>query len=155
MTQVSGRAGRSDDSGYVVLQTYVPKNPVYLTCANYDYMKFYDKEINLRETTKFPPFAKIVRVLFTSEDDELAKMTTHKVLLELKDLRVKYGNDFFFLEAMKSPVSKIKNKHRYQIVLRFANKIVDAVLEEVYNILDKNKNNRLSVFVENNPTSLS
>jgi hypothetical protein len=66
MTQVAGRAGRNESEGYVVLQTYVPKNPVYLTCANYDYLKFYDKEINLRETTKFPPFAKVVRILLTS-----------------------------------------------------------------------------------------
>ncbi|MBQ7352277.1 MAG: primosomal protein N' [Clostridia bacterium] len=155
MTQVSGRAGRSEDTGYVVLQTYVPKNPVYLTCANYDYLKFYDKEINLRETTKFPPFARIVRVLLTSEDDNLAKDSTHKLIVKLKEFRIKYGKDFFFLEAMKSPVSKIKNKHRYQIILRFSNEIVDSVLKEIYDILDEIKNNKLSVFVENNPTSLS
>jgi primosomal protein N' (replication factor Y) len=155
MTQVSGRAGRSEKEGKVVLQTYVPLNPVYLTSANYDYLKFYDKEINLRETTKFPPFAKVLRVLLSSEDDELAKESTHKLIVELKEFRIKYGKDFFFLEAMKSPVNKIKNKHRYQIVGRFANHIADDVLHEVYQILDKIKNNKLSVFVEINPTSLS
>lgn len=155
MTQVAGRAGRDEKTGYVVLQTYVPKNPVYLTCANYDYLKFYDKEINLRETTKFPPFAKIVRVLITSIDDDVAKNATHKLIMKLKEFRVKYGKDFFFLEAMKSPVSKIKNKHRYQIVLRYANAIDGDVLTEIYKILDEIKNNKLSIFVENNPTSLS
>ena len=112
MTQVAGRAGRSEIAGQVVLQTYVPKNPVYLTSANYDYKKFYDKEINLRETTKFPPFAKIIRILLTSIEDELAKAVTHKLILKLKEFRVKYGKKLFFLEAMKSPVNKIKNKHR-------------------------------------------
>jgi len=155
MTQVAGRAGRQDDEGYVVLQTYVPRNPVYLTCANYDYLKFFDKEINLRETTKFPPFAKIVRILLTSEDDELVKDSTHKLIIKLKDFRQKYGKDFFFLQAMKSPVSKIKNKHRYQIVLRYLNSIDDIVLSKIYELLDKFKNSRLSIFVENNPISLS
>ena len=155
MTQVSGRAGRSKDTGYVVLQTYVPKNLVYLTCANYDYLKFYDKEINLREVTKYPPFAKIIRILMSSEDDNLAKDSTHELLLKLKDLRVKYGKDFYFLEGMKSPINRIKNKHRYQIVLRFASKICDEVLKEIYDNLDKIKNNKLSVFVETNPISLS
>jgi len=155
MTQVSGRAGRSEVSGEVVLQTYVPKNPVYLTSANYDYFKFFDKEINLRETTKFPPFAKIVRILLTSESDDLAKDSTHKLIIKLKDFRIQYGEKFFFLEAMKSPVNKIKNKHRYQIVLRFANDIENKVLNEIYAILDTIKNNKLSVFVENNPNSLS
>jgi len=155
MTQVSGRAGRNKDTGYVVLQTYVPRNPVYLTCANYDYLKFYDKEINLRETTKFPPFAKIVRILLSSSDDDLVKDMTHKLLIELKSFRIKYGRDFFFLEGMKSPINKIKNKHRYQIVLRYSCKINDEVLTEIYDLLDKMKNNKLSVFVETNPISLS
>ena len=155
VTQVSGRAGRSDQAGEVVLQTYVPKNPVYLTSANYDYKKFYDKEINLRETTKFPPFAKIVRVLLTSEDDNLVKNATHKLILKLKDLRVGYGDKFFFLEAMKSPVNKIKNKHRYQVVLRFNNSIESEVIQKIYDVLDNLKNNKLSVFVELNPNSLS
>lgn len=155
VTQVSGRAGRSDQAGEVVLQTYVPKNPVYLTSANYDYKKFYDKEINLRETTKFPPFAKIVRVLLTSEDDNLVKNATHKLILKLKDLRVNYGDKFFFLEAMKAPVNKIKNKHRYQVVLRFNNSIESEVIQKIYDVLDNLKNNKLSVFVELNPNSLS
>jgi len=155
MTQVAGRAGRNKDTGYVVLQTYVPKNPVYLTCANYDYLKFYDKEINLRETTKFPPFAKIVRILISSVDDNLAKDTAHKLIVELKKFRLKYGKDFFFLEGMKSPINKIKNKHRYQIVLRYACSIDDEVLKEIYSELDGVKNNKISIFVENNPVSLS
>ena len=155
MTQVSGRAGRSKDEGFVVLQTYVPRNPVYLTCANYDYLKFYDKEINLRETTKFPPFAKIVRVLFSSADDELAKNSTHKLILKLKEFRKEYGKDFYFLEAMKSPVNKIKNKHRYQIVLRYSCNIHREVQDKIYKLLDEMKNNKLTVFVENNPVSLS
>ena len=155
MTQVSGRAGRNEKDGKVVLQTYVPNNPVYITCANYDYLKFYDKEINLRETTKFPPFAKILRVLISSEDDSLAKDSTHQLILQLKEFRLQYGRDFFFLEAMKSPVNKIKNKHRYQVVGRFANHISDDVLNQVYSILDNIKNNKLSVFVEINPISLS
>lgn len=155
MTQVAGRAGRNEKTGYVVLQTYVPKNPVYLTCASYDYLKFYDKEINLRETTKFPPFARIVRVLISSVDDDLAKSATHKLIMSLKKYRVEYGKRFFFLEGMKAPVTKIKNKHRYQIVMRFDNDICDTMLKNIYTLLDEIKNNKLSIFVENNPTSLS
>ena len=155
MTQVAGRAGRSDVAGQVVLQTYVPKNPVYLTSANYDYFKFFDKEINLRQTTKFPPFAVIVRVLLTSTDDDLVKSSTHKLITELKNFRIKYGQKFFFLEAMKSPVNKIKNKNRYQVVMRFDCSIQDEVIKEIYSLLDKIKNNKISVFVELNPNSLS
>lgn len=155
MTQVAGRAGRSDVAGEVVLQTYVPRNPVYLTSANYDYSKFYKKEINLRETTKFPPFAKIVRILLTSIDDDVVKDITHQLIIKLKNFRIKYGKEFFFLEGMKSPVNKIKNKHRYQIIMRFDTKIEEIVIQEIYSLIDETKNNKVSVFVEINPNSLS
>jgi primosomal protein N' (replication factor Y) len=128
---------------------------VYLNCANYDYLKFYDKEINLRETTKFPPFARLVRILLTSENDEIVKNTTHEIMLKLKNYRVEYGKEFFFLQGMKAPVSKIKNKHRYQIVLRFSNICGDEIIDRVYKLLDEYKNSKISIFVENNPQSLS
>ena len=82
----------------------------------------------------------------------MVKNATHKLILKLK---VNYGDKFFFLEAMKSPVNKIKNKHRYQVVLRFNNSIESEVIQKIYDVLDNLKNNKLSVFVELNPNSLS
>ena len=79
ITQVAGRAGRSKYEGKVILQTYYPKHYVYRCVANYDYKRFFDKEISLRETTHFPPFAKIVRVLLTSLDDAKAYMVTKEI----------------------------------------------------------------------------
>ena len=52
-------------------------------------------------------------------------------------------------------VDKIKNKHRYQIVMRFDVDIENQVISEIYKLLDEIKNNKLSVFVEINPNSLS
>lgn len=155
ITQVAGRAGRSKIEGKVVLQTYFPKNYVYTLCAKYDYLKFYEKEINLRETTNFPPFSTIIRLLNTSEIDDKARNLTHDMFIKLKELRVKYGKDFYFLEAMKSPLTKIKNKFRYQILLRF-NKIKEKeIISEVYEILENYKSKFVTTFVELNPLSLS
>lgn len=155
ITQVAGRAGRSKIDGRVVLQTYYPKHFVYNLCATYNYKKFFDKEINLRETTLFPPFSTIIRLLFTSENDEKARNYTHNMFLKLKELRVKYGKDFYFLEAMKSPVTKIKNKFRYQILMRFSCDKSEDIKNEIYGVLDENKNKFVSTFVEINPLSLS
>jgi len=73
----------------------------------------------------------------------------------LKELRVKYGKDFYFLEAMKSPVSKIKGKYRYQILLRFNKDKENEIITEVYSMLDINKSKFVTTFVELNPLSLS
>ena len=155
ITQVAGRAGRSDVDGKVVLQTYFPKNYVYNLVSNYNYKKFYDKEINLRQVTNFPPFSKIVRILVSSENDDVAKNSTHAIFLAIKNLRIENKNDFYFLEAMRSPVGRIKTKYRYQIVFRIANKNSDEILKKTDEIVKNNVNKNILIFVEINPQSLS
>ena len=155
ITQVAGRAGRSETEGKVVLQTYFPNNYVYKLCANYDYNRFFDKEINLRETTNFPPFSKIVRLLFSSSDEEAVRRKTHDVFMDLKQLRVENKDDFYYLEGMKSPVTKIKNKYRYQILIRLKLSNCDKIINKIYEIIDKNYSKNISSFVELNPLSLS
>ena len=135
-----------------MLQTFFPKHYVYNFCSNYDYLRFYNKEINLRETASFPPFSKIIRLLITSENDEIAKNVTHDLFLKYKDLRIKYKTEFFFLEAMRSPHSKIKNKYRYQVLMRIKNDNKQLVKEifDISNIII----NKTSIFTEVNPQSL-
>ncbi len=154
ITQVSGRAGRSDVEGSVILQTYFPKNYVYNLASSYNYKKFYEKEINLRKVTKFPPYSKIIRILITSENDDLAKELTHELFIKLKDLRIKNKEKFIFLEAMRSPVGRIKTKYRYQIVTRIVD--FNSLLEKNINeIVGENKKKNVSIFIEQNPQSLS
>ncbi len=153
VTQVAGRAGRAEKEGKVVLQTFFPKHYVYNFCSNYDYLRFYNKEINLRETASFPPFSKIIRVLVTAEEDEPAKNLTHELFLKFKDLRVKYKSDFYFLEAMRSPHAKIKRKYRYQVLMRIKEDKPELV-NEIFNTANV-INNKVTVFVEVNPQNLS
>lgn len=153
ITQVSGRAGRKHDSGKVILQTYYPKNHVYKLVANYDYKMFYEKEINLRQVTNFPPFSTVVRVLVSSDNDEQAKAATHNAYMAYKELKALYSSDILFLEAMRSPVGRIKNKYRYQIVVRF--KQNENILKQIYEVCDTIKTKNIQCFVELNPQNLS
>lgn len=152
VTQVAGRAGRADKSGHVVLQTYYPKHYVYNFAKVYDYNNFYSKEINLRETTKFPPFSTLVRVLITSTNDDMALNITHDMFLNLKELKVNDKDNFVFLEAMRAPVTKVMGKHRYQIVMRIIDK---NILDKIYRIVDSMYNNNVQIFVEINPNNFS
>lgn len=155
VTQVAGRAGRADKFGKVVLQTYCPKHYVYKYAANYDYKSFFEKEINLRETTKFPPFAKIVRILISSEDENLAKNIGSKIYLPICQLEEKNKSDFLFCRAMKSPVAKIQRKFRFQILMRFKQSVADMLTDEIYKIVQKNTNPKANIFIEDNPSNLS
>ena len=154
ITQVAGRAGRSEDEGKVILQTYSPKHYVYKFVSNYNYKGFYDKEINLREVTKFPPFYKIVRILFSNSNEELVRELAKKCYSDIIEIKNKYITDFVYLEAMKSPLTKIKNAFRYQILARFAINREEEIIKEIYKVCDKYQNSKVSLFVEINPQNL-
>ena len=151
VTQVAGRTGRKTNDGYVVLQTYAPKHYVYKFATNYDYNSFYDKEINLRQTTGFPPFSNILRILVSSESDNRAKEVTKKLLDEALKLKDKYKNKIIFLQAMPSPVKRIQTKYRYQILTRYVpDDEITCDFFAISDIIEKG----VSIFVEINPNNL-
>lgn len=151
VTQVAGRTGRKNNDGFVVLQTYAPKHYVYRFASNYDYIGFYEKEINLRQTTKFPPFTTIIRILISGEDEQKVLQTTKKIYDRTLQIKEKYGNMVAFLQAMNAPVKRIQRKYRYQILARVSPQ--DNLIAEFYkasNVIEKN----VSIFVETNPNNL-
>ena len=156
ITQVSGRAGRSDSEGKVVLQTYYPKHFAYRCASNYDYNAFFKRELSLREVAHFPPFVGILRVLVLSEDDKKAEETLHAIFLKIKDLKDNiYTSDFAYLGAMKCPRKRLQKNYRYQVMVRLYKKNEQTIIEQIYRICDEEKKNKVSIFVENDPQNLS
>ena len=155
VTQVSGRAGRGEFDGEVVLQSYKPKHYVYRFANNYDYEGFYEREIEVRKTTHFPPFASIVRVLVSSEDEQLAVDTTRIMLEKILQLKDKYIDDFIFCKGVACPVKRIKTKFRYEVIIRIKNDNYNEIIQQIYAFSDEIKNKKVLVFVETNPQNLS
>jgi primosomal protein N' (replication factor Y) len=58
MSQVTGRAGRGEKPGRVVIQTFQPDHYSIVTARNHDYSSLYEKEIALRKTLAYPPFSR-------------------------------------------------------------------------------------------------
>lgn len=152
ITQVSGRSGRADSKGKVVLQTYCPENYILRYAVNYDYNGFFENEVRVREATHFPPFALICRVMVTSENDALALETLKKVYFAIESLRATHPDEFIFLNKMHSPVKKIQGKVRYQTLMRLKS---GALLEQIYSIAAENTSSGCLVYVEENPANLS
>lgn len=154
ITQVAGRAGRADKPGEVVLQTYSPRHYVYRYIVNGDYAGFYEKEINLREVTKYPPFSRIVRVLVSCENEQLAHDVLKKIFDRLSgDFKGKRDSIAYFA-AMKSPVKRISNKYRVQILVRIV-RDEENITRQIYEAVDEYTIPKVSVFVEINPNNLS
>ena len=155
VTQVAGRAGRSEKEGLVILQTYSPSHYVYRFAKNYDYLGFFEKENNAREVTGFPPYSTILRILMTGEDDETVKNCAKNMFVDVRAYELENKQEFLFLQAMRSPVARIERNYRYQILMRVKREYEEQVIGEVYRIIDQNKTRGVSVFAQINPQSMS
>ncbi len=153
ITQVAGRAGRSSTQGRVILQTYSPRHFVYRFASNYDYKGFFKKEANLRKVTNFPPYARIVRILFTHEDENIVAQECKVCYNKVQEIKQQYKDDFVYLDVMKAPLNKIKNKFRYQIMMRFKLDRADEIEKKIFETVDEKA--KSSVFFEINPNNLS
>lgn len=152
ITQVSGRSGRADDKGKVVLQTCSPENHILRYAVNYDYKGFFENEIALRKATFFPPYSLICRIMITCGDNDKAIAVLKEVYFACEELRKNLPDEFIFLNKMHSPVKKIQGKFRYQVLMRLNSK---ALLEKIYDIAVNNSTNDCLVYVEENPANLS
>jgi primosomal protein N' (replication factor Y) len=155
ITQVAGRAGRESKKGSIVLQTYTPKHYVYRFSKQYDYMGFYEKELNLRKVTNFPPFSKIVRILVSGEKERKTVEFLQEFYDRIKLVKEQNKSAFIYLEAMKSPVKRIKNKFRYQILMRLTQEKEKQILEEIFFIKSQLQKREITCFVEIDPQNLS
>lgn len=120
ITQVAGRAGRAEKIGKVVLQTYNTEHFAVTSASNYDYIGFYNKEINLRKTFGYEPFNSIIRVVFSGGKKELVRQNAIKFNDTIKYLmdesNIEYSN--CILGPSECSINMIKNKYRWQIILK-------------------------------------
>ncbi len=154
ITQVAGRSGRADKKGKVVLQTFSPKNSVLNDAIEYDYNRFFNKEVTLRKASHFPPFATILRLMVESDNDEIALDTLKNVFYKCKEIRDENASEFIYFNKMKSPVKRINNKYRYQVLARIKtgnNKIID----NFYSVASEFDGKNVCCYLEVNPNSLS
>ena len=152
VTQVAGRSGRAENRGEVVLQTYDPDNYILRFAASYDYEGFYEHEVGMRAAMAFPPFARIVRVMVTAEEDKLALSALKAVYEKLQRVYAEESEKFLFFNKMHAPVKRIQNKFRYQVLMRLTDGIP---LPRIYEIAAEENTKEVLVYVEENPGNLS
>lgn len=120
LTQVSGRAGRGELAGEVVIQTYDPDNYVIGFTQSHDYNGYFKSEMKMREMFKYPPFYKICNILFTSENESEAIDSSKKAFGYLNATIVKNSiTNVELIGPNPSVYSKIKRKYRWHIIMKY------------------------------------
>lgn len=122
LTQVAGRAGRGDVVGQVIVQTFTPFHPAIQAARRLDYDGFIEQELEYRKELNYPPYAHMVVVHLRGVVEELVRLTGESFM---KNLAPRLASDIVIAGPSPSPIAKIKNEFRYQIVLR-APRTIDA-----------------------------
>lgn len=119
ITQVAGRAGRSEKGGKVILQTYLPEHYVIQTASQHDLDAFYDIEISQRMRLQYPPFIRLARVVFQNLNEESCKIQAEKVQAALAQ-RIEQENMGASSVGGALPCffTREGGYYRYQVVLR-------------------------------------
>ena len=148
LTQVSGRAGRGEKKGRVIIQTYQPENNVIKDSKEEKYQMFYEKEIKLRKTFFYPPFSKTLNIGFSSEDEAKLQELANKFYSEIKDEDVElYG-------PMPSMVYKVQKRFRMNIFVKGSKKKVDIFKRKLYKKLEEFNDSKVRIVVDVDPINL-
>jgi primosomal protein N' (replication factor Y) len=126
MTQVSGRAGRGELPGRVVVQTYYPDHYAILAASKHDYAAFVERELKYRRWMHYPPFGVLANVLVQSP--KLEEAAGWSAVLG-KWFQASVPEGVRVLGPCTAPIARIKNVYRFHMILKAASrKALNAAL---------------------------
>ncbi|GAB3067685.1 primosomal protein N' [Virgibacillus ainsalahensis] len=134
LTQVSGRAGRHELPGEVIVQTYTPDHYSIELASIYDFSEFYKKEMMMRKTFRYPPYVFLVLLTISHENQVKVVQTTQQIV---QMLMKSVQGDTVVLGPTPSAIPRIKDRYRYQCMVKYRNE--PQLREYINKILDQFK----------------
>ena len=146
LSQVSGRSGRSDKTGQVIIQTFNKDHYAILYAKNHDYVGFYKKEMTIRHTLKYSPYYYICYLRISSKDYDLASKEANKIKKSLE----RNLDKEIILGPSPANVFKVNNIYRFGIIIKYKKD------DKLYQILIKliehyRSNNKVVIDIDFNP----
>lgn len=119
LTQASGRAGRSNKKGEVIIQTYNPDNFVFECVKNNDFESFYKEEIMYRNALNYPPSSNMLMIMLTCKNEEKLAVAINYVVKQIQ--RFKRDLDMEILGPSVPRIEKIKDLYRRVVYIKCKN----------------------------------
>ena len=157
LTQVAGRAGRGQEPGRVIIQTYKPEDPVIGYAAAQDYRSFFEDEFRRRRNGLYPPFTLLARILVESLREEAAVRaaeTMEKQARELLDEHPDWRKKVLLMMNDTPSVKVLRGKTRRHILMKLlvsreADELIAALTE-----MTREADKETDVWFEVNPTTM-
>jgi primosomal protein N' (replication factor Y) (superfamily II helicase) len=121
LMQVSGRAGRGEIPGRVLLQTYNPTHYTIEATLQGDYQRFCETELGKRKSLQYPPFTKFVRFLLTDTNEIRTQEAAHQLAEICSNVAVNLksrGRHVSIMGPAPAPLQKLNNRHRYHVMAK-------------------------------------
>lgn len=121
LTQVAGRAGRSDKPGEVIIQTYSPTDRAIVRASHHDFKGFFWEEISYRKERHYPPYTHVIRVTLLHEKEERVIKAAQSLASCLRQgiLPTEKGNTSLdMLGPAPAVIPRLKNHFRWQISVK-------------------------------------
>ncbi len=117
LTQVSGRAGRGDVEGEVIVQAFTPFHPAIQCARRHDFASFYAEEIEFRRQLQYPPWSRIALVTLRGRNEDKVRFTAEHVRRQLETVGRDLP-DLILCGPAPAPVPRVETFYRYQLMLR-------------------------------------
>jgi len=121
LTQVAGRAGRSELGGRALIQTYSPDHPAIIAACTHDFEGFAALEMKSRAELGYPPFGRLAALRLNGPDVARVESTALALCRALNDARQKVGRQGAAVDILgpaPAPIAMVQGRHRWRILLR-------------------------------------
>jgi primosomal protein N' (replication factor Y) len=117
LLQVAGRAGRGNEPGRVIIQTYTPEHPVIQAVQRYEFEAFVERELQQRQELNYPPFGQLIALKLSS----LNEIEVEQTAQQFADILLSSAEEIAEIEILgpaPAPILRIANRYRWQILLK-------------------------------------
>jgi len=147
LTQVAGRAGRGEDRGKVIIQTYSPEHPVIHAVQNHDYLAFCDRELKERESLNYPPYGHLILLRFSGLDGDKVRDSADAIASLCANLLPDYVE---ILGPAPANIMRVARRYRWQILLKSEKEFSLEIKQELIN-LRQHCHNSVSLIIDPDP----
>ncbi len=152
ITQVSGRAGRGEIPGSVIIQAYHSGHYAIQAAIRQDFQTFYEKEINFRRVMKYPPYSVIANIIIQSKN--IVRGSDHARRISQLIKRFSNGKVRVMGPAV-APISRIRKNYRFQVVLKAkARKDIKEALNRLLDLAEERGITTRNMIIDVDPVSL-
>ncbi len=120
ITQVTGRAGRGDTKGNVIIQTMQPEHYAIAMAAENRYGDLVEKELAIRESVGFPPFSRLVFIIVEHPNDFTARQSSMEIAAMVRTWCSTHDPDQYLavLGPAPAPLERLRDRYRWQILVK-------------------------------------